>query len=54
MKTKQNETQEPSITLVKVFRLALTKNSCWSPMALFSGPNNHALLLTTACYSNFI
>lgn len=35
-------------------RLASTKNSYWSSVALFSGPNNHALILTIACYSNFI
>lgn len=26
----------------KSFQTSLTKNSCWSPMALSSGPNNHA------------
>lgn len=39
---------------MKGSRLALTKNSYWSSVALFSGPNNHALILTIACYSNFI
>lgn len=39
---------------MKGSRLASAKNSYWSSMALFSGPNNHALILTLACYSNFI
>lgn len=38
---------------MKGSRLASTKNSYWSSMALFSGPNNHALILIIACYSNF-
>lgn len=31
---------------MKGSRLALTINSYWSSMALFSGPNNHAVILT--------
>lgn len=42
-----------NIALMKGSRLASTKNSYWSSMALFSGPNNHALILIIACYSNF-
>lgn len=32
-------------------RSALNKNSYWSSMALFYGPNIHAFILTIECYS---
>lgn len=41
------------MALIKSFRLASAKTVI-GLMALLSGPNNHALILTIACYSNFI
>lgn len=62
-RTKDNRLKIPKLYILVIkneycsnegSRPALTKNSYWSSMALFYGPNNHAFILTIACYSNFI
>lgn len=39
---------------MKGSRLAFTKTVIGLLWHFYSGPNNHALILTIACYSNFI